>query len=203
MWLQDHERKSTQSPHKLSSKTLWAEGRGHSCPDLWRGPALLQEECAPYQLKPDEDFRLMGDDNKAPKEISLAARLKIAPLHYTWQLKEYMCTNLCSTRPGCRAGLIRIFLRFTTHQIWTFIISRVCYMFLATPVREIMLRDRQDDNILQQLLPATVPQDVDLTHPASEWDHVPLRQLSKSVSPKNPLPAVAQLVITWRINQMS
>ncbi|VDI77132.1 Hypothetical predicted protein [Mytilus galloprovincialis] len=54
---------------------------------------------------------------------------------------------------------------------------------LATPVREVMLRERQDDeDILQQLLPAAIPLEIDLTHPASEWDHIPLRQQSKSPS---------------------
>ncbi|VDI51474.1 Hypothetical predicted protein [Mytilus galloprovincialis] len=42
---------------------------------------------------------------------------------------------------------------------------------LATPVREVMLRDRPDDeDILQQLLPAAIPQEVDLTHPAIEQE---------------------------------
>ncbi|CAC5395525.1 unnamed protein product [Mytilus coruscus] len=57
---------------------------------------------------------------------------------------------------------------------------------LATPIREIILKDSQDDeDILKQLLPATALQEVDFKHPACEWDHVPLRQSSKSVSKKS------------------
>ncbi|CAC5401667.1 unnamed protein product [Mytilus coruscus] len=57
---------------------------------------------------------------------------------------------------------------------------------LATPIREIILKDSQDDeDILKQLLPATALQEVDFTHPACEWDHVPLRHSSKSVSKKS------------------
>ncbi|CAG2214648.1 unnamed protein product [Mytilus edulis] len=54
---------------------------------------------------------------------------------------------------------------------------------LATPVREVMLRERQDDeDILQQLLPVAIPLEINLTHPTSEWDHILLRQQSKSPS---------------------
>lgn len=37
-------------------------------------------------------------------------------------------------------------------------------------------------DILQQLLPTAISQEVDTTHPASELDHIPPRQLSKSPS---------------------
>ncbi|CAC5374787.1 unnamed protein product [Mytilus coruscus] len=41
---------------------------------------------------------------------------------------------------------------------------------LATPIREIILKDSQDDeDILKQLLPATALQEVDFTHPVCEW----------------------------------
>ncbi|CAC5368659.1 unnamed protein product [Mytilus coruscus] len=58
---------------------------------------------------------------------------------------------------------------------------------LATPIRDILLNNRQDDeeDVLQQLLPATAPQEVDFTRPGIEWDHVPMRQSSKSESKKS------------------
>ncbi|CAC5394757.1 unnamed protein product [Mytilus coruscus] len=74
---------------------------------------------------------------------------------------------------------------------------------LATTIIEIVLKGRQDEDILQQLLPATVPQDVDLRHLASEWDHIPSRQSSKSVSKKSSSSSSSSSSTCHRVNNLT